>query len=104
MQRAEAQPQAPAFVQLFIAVDDVAASVEKAVGLGAKVLIPPTTLPEGDQMAVLHDPSSWLPSGDAAHRAATPAEIAAIVAMLETGLKKGAVSMGAGLPYTEERA
>jgi len=51
-----APPQAPAFVQLFMAVDDVPASVEKAVGLGAKVLIPPTTLPEGDVMAVLHDP------------------------------------------------
>ena|SRR5207248_739400 len=51
-----APPQAPAFVQLFMAVDDVAASVGKAVGLGAKVLIPPTTLPEGDVMAVLHDP------------------------------------------------
>ena len=51
-----APPQAPAFVQLFMAVDDVAASVEKAVTLGAKVLIPATTLPEGDVMAVLHDP------------------------------------------------
>lgn len=51
-----APPQAPAFVQLFMAVDDVAASVERAVGLGAKLLIPPTTLPEGDVMAVLHDP------------------------------------------------
>jgi predicted enzyme related to lactoylglutathione lyase len=51
-----APPQAPAFVQLFMAVDDVAASVAKAQGLGAKVLIPPTMLPEGDQMAVLHDP------------------------------------------------
>ena len=51
-----APPQAPDFVQLFIAVDDVAAAAGKAVGLGAKVLIPPTTLPEGDEMAVLHDP------------------------------------------------
>ena len=30
--------------------------MEKALGLGAKVLIPPTMLPEGDEMAVLHDP------------------------------------------------
>lgn len=51
-----APPQAPNFVQLFIAVDDVAAAARKAEGLGAKVLIPPTTLPEGDEMAVLHDP------------------------------------------------
>src|SRR5215471_11144060 len=51
-----APPQASSFVQLFIAVDDVSASVQKAVGLGARVLIPATTLPEGDTMAVLHDP------------------------------------------------
>src|SRR5207244_1898376 len=44
------------------------------------------------RMAVMHDPSSWLPSGDAAHRQATPAELAAIVRMIETGLKKGAVA------------
>jgi uncharacterized protein len=51
-----APPQAPNFVQLFIGVDDVKASVARAVELGAKVIIPPTTLPEGDEMAVLHDP------------------------------------------------
>jgi uncharacterized protein len=51
-----APPQAANFVQLFISVEDVAAAAEKAVGLGAKVLIPPTSLPEGDTMAVLHDP------------------------------------------------
>jgi hypothetical protein len=49
-------PQAPAFVQLFITVDDVTASVTKAQSLGARVLIPATVLPEGDEMAVLHDP------------------------------------------------
>jgi predicted enzyme related to lactoylglutathione lyase len=51
-----APPQAPNFVQLFIAVDDVKSSVKKAQDLGAKLLIPPTMLPEGDEMAVLHDP------------------------------------------------
>ena len=51
-----APPQAPNFVQLFTAVEDVAAAVERAVSFGAKVLIPPTMLPEGDEMAVLHDP------------------------------------------------
>ena len=51
-----APPQAPNFVQLFIAVDDVATAVRKAEGLGGKLLIPPTVLPEGDEMAVLHDP------------------------------------------------
>jgi predicted enzyme related to lactoylglutathione lyase len=51
-----APPQAANFVQLFVSVADVAASAKKAEELGAKVLIPPTTLPEGDQMAVLLDP------------------------------------------------
>jgi uncharacterized protein len=52
-----APPQAPNFVQLFVGVDDVKESVKKAEGLGAKVLIPPTVLPEGDEMAVLLDPA-----------------------------------------------
>lgn len=39
-----------------MAVDDVAGPVARAVELGAKVLIPPTRLPEGDETAVLHDP------------------------------------------------
>jgi predicted enzyme related to lactoylglutathione lyase len=51
-----APPQAPTFVQLFMAVDDVKASAASAEKLGATVLIPPTMLPEGDEMAVLHDP------------------------------------------------
>lgn len=51
-----APPQAPTFTQLFIAVGDMATSVRQAEQLGAKLLIPPTALPEGGQMAVLHDP------------------------------------------------
>jgi len=51
-----APPQSPDFVQLFVSVDDVNASVKKAEDLGAKLIIPPTMLPEGDEMAVLHDP------------------------------------------------
>ena len=51
-----APPQAPNFVQLFMSVDDVAATVKAAEALGARVIIPATTLPEGDELAVLHDP------------------------------------------------
>src|SRR5690242_1732800 len=51
-----APPQAPTFVQFFVGVDNVGAAVQKAVGLGAKVLIPATVLPEGDEMAVMLDP------------------------------------------------
>ena len=51
-----APPGAPGFTQLFIAVDDIDRIVQDAQQLGARVLIPISTLPEGDRMAVLHDP------------------------------------------------
>lgn len=51
-----APPQAQAFVQLFIQVDDCAAYAEKAVTLGAKMLMPVQKLPQGEEMAVLLDP------------------------------------------------
>lgn len=51
-----APPQASNFVQLFVSVADVKAAVKSAEGLGAKVIIPATMLPEGDEMAVLLDP------------------------------------------------
>jgi len=51
-----APPQASTFVQLFISVLDVKASVNAAEKLGAKLIIAPTLLPEGDEMAVMHDP------------------------------------------------
>jgi predicted enzyme related to lactoylglutathione lyase len=37
-------------------VDDIKVAVQKAETLAAKVIIPPTTLPEGDEMAVMLDP------------------------------------------------
>jgi uncharacterized protein len=43
-------------VQLFIRVDDVKAHLKKAESLGAHTVIPPQTLPEGDEMAVAVDP------------------------------------------------
>jgi len=51
-----APPHAPNFTQLFVAVPDVGASLAEATRLGAKVVIPATVLPEGDEMAVLLDP------------------------------------------------
>ena len=51
-----APPQAPNFVQLFVTVEDIRASVKQAEELGAKVLVPVTRLPEGDEMAVMLDP------------------------------------------------
>jgi len=51
-----APPQAPNFAQIFVSVPDVGAAVKSAEGLGAKIIIPATKLPEGDEMAVLLDP------------------------------------------------
>lgn len=51
-----APPQSSNFVQLFMRVANVAEAVKQAQELGAKLLIPPTVLPGGDEMAVLHDP------------------------------------------------
>jgi N-acyl-D-aspartate/D-glutamate deacylase len=53
------------------------------------------------RMAVMRDPGELLPRGDAAHRAATAAELEAISAMLDKGLKRGAVAVGLGPAYTE---
>src|SRR5216683_4264157 len=53
------------------------------------------------RMAVMHDPGELLPSGDAAHRVATTAEMEQISALIEKGLKRGAVAVGLGPAYTE---
>jgi N-acyl-D-aspartate/D-glutamate deacylase len=53
------------------------------------------------RMAVMHDPGELLPRGDAAHRVATTAELEEISALLEKGLKRGAVAVGLGPAYTE---
>ena len=52
------------------------------------------------RMAVLHDPGTFLPSGDAAHKVATAAEIAEMARRIDEGLRKGAVSVGLGPSYT----
>jgi dihydroorotase len=52
------------------------------------------------RMAVLHDPGAFLPSGDGAHRAASPTDLKEIARRIEEGLRKGAVCIGAGFPYT----
>jgi N-acyl-D-aspartate/D-glutamate deacylase len=53
------------------------------------------------RMAVMHDAGQLLPSGDAAHREATPAEIEEILSLIEKGLRRGAVAVGLGPAYTE---
>ncbi len=51
-----APPGAPAFVQLFIRVEDLDTEVKRAESLGATTIIPPQELPDGDAMAVMRDP------------------------------------------------
>ena len=50
-----APPQAPAFVQLFIEVPDVAATVAQATAIGATVIMPAQRLPQGETLAILQD-------------------------------------------------
>src|SRR4051794_13949089 len=45
-----APPQASNFVQLFMAVEDIKVLVKRAEELGARLLIPPTSLPDGSEM------------------------------------------------------
>ncbi len=52
------------------------------------------------RMAVMHDSGGLLPSGDAAHRAATAEELQQIEAGIEKGLKRGALAVGLGPAYT----
>jgi N-acyl-D-aspartate/D-glutamate deacylase len=52
------------------------------------------------RMRAMHEPVAFLPSGPAAHRAATDAEIAEMKQFLEEGLRQGAVAVGFGIQYT----
>lgn len=49
--------EGPSMVQLFIGVDDIDAAIAAASRLGAKTIVPKSTLPDGDTMAVLLDPA-----------------------------------------------
>jgi N-acyl-D-aspartate/D-glutamate deacylase len=52
------------------------------------------------RMKVLHDPGTFFPTADAAHRAASPEELAEISAMTEKGFRAGALAEGMGVNYT----
>jgi N-acyl-D-aspartate/D-glutamate deacylase len=53
------------------------------------------------RMRVMNDPGKWLPTGPAAHKAASPEQLRAIQQELEAGLKAGALAVGMGINYTE---
>ena len=52
------------------------------------------------RMAAMHEPAEFLPTGQAARRAATDAEIEEMKQRLDQGLKRGAVAVGFGIQYT----
>ena len=52
------------------------------------------------RMAAMHEPATFLPTGDAARKSATDAEIADMKQRLEDGLKRGAIAVGFGIQYT----
>lgn len=52
------------------------------------------------RMSVMRDSGTVMPVSDGAYRAASPAQIREIAKGIETGLSEGAVSIGAGFPYT----
>src|ERR1700704_5067907 len=52
------------------------------------------------RMSVMHDSGTVMPVSDGAYRAASPAQIGEIARRIEEGLEQGAVSVGAGFPYT----
>ncbi|MFL5481753.1 MAG: amidohydrolase family protein [Gemmatimonadaceae bacterium] len=52
------------------------------------------------RMAVMNDRGTFMPVGDGAYRAPTPAHIAEIAQRIERGLSEGGVDIGAGIPYT----
>jgi N-acyl-D-aspartate/D-glutamate deacylase len=54
------------------------------------------------RMAAMHDRLEFLPTGEAARRAATDTEIAEMKARLENGLRRGAVAVGFGIQYVPQ--
>ena len=52
------------------------------------------------RMRVMNDPGKWMPTGPAAHKAASPEQLRAIQQELEAGLKAGALAVGLGINYT----
>jgi N-acyl-D-aspartate/D-glutamate deacylase len=52
------------------------------------------------RMQVFHDPGGFVATGDAAHLAATPAQITAIREGIEQGFRDGALAEGMGVNYT----
>ncbi|HEY1422221.1 MAG TPA: amidohydrolase family protein [Candidatus Acidoferrum sp.] len=53
------------------------------------------------RMRVMNDPGKWLPTGAAAHKAATPEQLHLMQQAMGAGLKAGALGVGMGINYAE---
>jgi uncharacterized protein len=51
-----APPEGHNLVQLFIGVDSVTEFYSRAQQMGAKTIVPPQMLPDGDELAIMLDP------------------------------------------------
>lgn len=97
--RAQAMDGVTSALEMEVGVADVKAWYDKRQGqtlinYGAAVGHIPV------RMRVMHDPGVFLPTGDAAHRAATEEEIVECRRLIELGLQQGAAGVGMGLHYT----
>jgi hypothetical protein len=52
------------------------------------------------RMKVMNDPGTFMPTGDAARRGATPEELVGIQKEIAKGLQRGALAVGMGITYT----
>jgi N-acyl-D-aspartate/D-glutamate deacylase len=52
------------------------------------------------RISVMRDPGVFLPTGDAAHKAASDSEIEEMKRLIDKGLKQGALGVGFGINYT----
>ena len=88
-------------LELELGTSDVAAWYrERSAGGGERVNYGVSIGHIKVRMAVMHDSGSVMPVSDGAYRPASPAQIGEIAKRIEVGLSEGAVSIGAGFPYT----
>ena len=52
------------------------------------------------RMSVMQDAGTFMPIGDGAYRVGSPEQIREIARLIELGLSRGAICIGAGFPYT----
>ena len=88
-------------LELELGTSDVAAWYrERSTGEGQRINYGVSIGHIKVRMAVMHDSGTVMPVSDGAYRAASPAQIDEIANRIEIGLREGAVSIGAGFPYT----